>query len=222
MIKAAFSTRLVIDLAKDTVRVIERMHRTSDMYVTHQSAFNYFLVSALSVLFLAVCHAPKEYTDSCRFDFSMALDLIKDISTKSFAAQRLWKTIRHVKHAGLRLGLQQKGAPIPRPESETQPQANGNTLSKGTTDSSSTQQLHESNNDNMLSTSAWDWPEDSFQISSELSSMFKAAGVQNLEDHSGQEVSDGWQGGLNGQGTSGDIFGFQVDEEFSRLMMDLL
>jgi hypothetical protein len=95
----------VVDVAKDTVRVLTQLNHTSDIYRTQQITFNYFLVAALAVLFLAVCHAPNEFNRQVRDEFYMALDLINGFSTKSYVSKRLWKTIKGLRMIGERLGV---------------------------------------------------------------------------------------------------------------------
>lgn len=95
----------VVDVAKDTVRVLTQLNQMSDIYRTQQITFNYFLVAALAVLFLAVCHAPAEFNRQVRDEFYMALDLINGFSTKSYVSKRLWKTIKGLRKIGERLGV---------------------------------------------------------------------------------------------------------------------
>ncbi|KAI8268629.1 putative transcriptional regulatory protein [Colletotrichum sp. SAR11_239] len=45
--------RLVVDIAIDSISVLVHLSETSDIYMRQQSAFNYFLLSAVAVLFLA-------------------------------------------------------------------------------------------------------------------------------------------------------------------------
>ena len=95
----------VVDIAKDTIRLLARLNQTSDIYRSQQMLFNYFLVSALAVLFLAVSHAPMEFNRQVRDEFYMALDLIKGFSTKSYVSKRLWKMIKGLREIGEKLGL---------------------------------------------------------------------------------------------------------------------
>ncbi|KAL4963213.1 transcription factor domain-containing protein [Aspergillus stella-maris] len=95
----------VIDVAKDSVRVLTRLNQTSDIYRTQQITFNYFLVAALAVLFLAVCHAPTEFNRQVRDEFYLALELINGFSTKSYVSRRLWKTIKGLRRTGEKLGV---------------------------------------------------------------------------------------------------------------------
>lgn len=95
----------VVELAKDSIRALTHLNQTSDIYQRQQVCFNYFLISALAVIFLASCHAPVQFSAVCRDEFYMALDLVKGFSIKSFVSKRLWKTIKGLKEVGPKLGL---------------------------------------------------------------------------------------------------------------------
>lgn len=95
----------VVKVAKDTIRILTHINQTSDLYRTQQVLFNYFLISALAVLFLAVAHAPADFSGQCRDEFYMALDLVRGLSADSYVSKRLWKTIRGLKEVGPKLGL---------------------------------------------------------------------------------------------------------------------
>jgi hypothetical protein len=102
----SYATR-VVELAKDTIRVLTHLNQTTDIYRAQQVCFNYFLISALAVIFLASCHAPIHFSAICRDEFYMALDLVKGFSNKSFVSKRLWRTIKGLKEVGPKLGLSQ-------------------------------------------------------------------------------------------------------------------
>ena len=107
----------VMDVAKDTIRVLTHINQTSDLYRTAQVMFNAFLTSALAVLFLAVSHTPAVFAESVREEFYMALDLVRGFSKGSWAGKRLWKTIRVLKEVGPKLGLTLKDSnPAPQHE----------------------------------------------------------------------------------------------------------
>ena len=95
----------LVDVAKDTIHVLTQLHQASNIYNTQQLCFNYFILSALAVLFLAVAHAPAEFSREVRDEFYMALDLVKGFSTKSYVSKRLWKTIKGLKEIGPKLGV---------------------------------------------------------------------------------------------------------------------
>lgn len=94
-----------VDVAKDTIRVLARLHETTDIYHSQQVCFNYFLLSALAVIFLAVSHAPVKFSHQVRDEFYRALDLVKGFSNDSYVSKRLWKAIRGLKEIGPKLGL---------------------------------------------------------------------------------------------------------------------
>ncbi|KAI4200532.1 MAG: hypothetical protein LQ346_002374 [Caloplaca aetnensis] len=97
--------RKVVDVAKDTIRVLSRLNQTTDIYRAQQVCFNHFLVSALAALFLAVSHAPMEFNQMVRDEFYMAIDLVRGFSAQSYVSMRLWQTIKGLKDIGPRLGL---------------------------------------------------------------------------------------------------------------------
>ncbi|KAI5289760.1 hypothetical protein KEM54_003267 [Ascosphaera aggregata] len=98
-------SQTVVDLAKDTIRVLTRITQESDIYHSIQVLFNYFLLASLAVLLLAASHAPDRFNAQVRDEFFMALNLVKNFSAKSSVSKRLWKTIRHLHKIGQRLGL---------------------------------------------------------------------------------------------------------------------
>jgi hypothetical protein len=95
----------VVGVIKDTIHVLSRLHQTTERYRKFQAFYNYFLISALAALFLAVAHAPAQYAASCRDEFYLALDIVRNLSSSSFLAKRLWKTIRVLKEIGPQIGL---------------------------------------------------------------------------------------------------------------------
>ncbi|RVX65782.1 hypothetical protein B0A52_10313 [Exophiala mesophila] len=99
------NARLAVEAAKDNIRLLRRVSQTADFYSAQQAPFNHFLISALAVLFLAVCHAPNQFGNTCREEFVMALELIQGFSSESHIGKRLWKRVQHLKQIGLSLGL---------------------------------------------------------------------------------------------------------------------
>lgn len=100
----------VIDVAKDTIRVLTHINQTSDLYRTQQILFNAFLTSALAVLFLAVAHTPAEFAEEVREEFYMAVELVRGLKRGSWVSRRLWKIVRGLKEVAPRLGLGSGGA----------------------------------------------------------------------------------------------------------------
>ncbi|KAM7215255.1 fungal-specific transcription factor domain containing protein [Rhypophila decipiens] len=96
-----------VGFAKETIRYLAQLHKTTSIYHRIQTFYHQFLTSAISVLFLASTHAPLTFSADCRGEFYMALDLVKGMSSKSWVSQRLWKTIRSLKAYAPRLGLEE-------------------------------------------------------------------------------------------------------------------
>ncbi|KAI0466272.1 fungal-specific transcription factor domain-containing protein [Xylaria cf. heliscus] len=120
------SARLVVDIAKDSIHVLVDLAETSDIYARQQSAFNYFLLSALAVILLAVCNAPKTFFNSCHESFSSAVELVRSFSRGSLASRRLWNSIRGLLPAVRTLGLK-----IGSEASNSQHQGPGNASQQG-------------------------------------------------------------------------------------------
>lgn len=209
----------VVDVAKDTVRVLTRLNQMSDIYRTQQITFNYFLVAALAVLFLAVCHAPADFNRQVRDEFYMALDLINGFSTKSFVSKRLWKTIRGLRRIGEKLGVLARpfGSDSNDPHSSAAVAMAG--LAGHSIDDLSA--YGPMNGVNELGNS----PLNGLQMSHELTNLFEAVGSFGnfMPSTSGSDGMNGFvgaDGGIQntGEGLSGILGG---EEEFSRVIRDL-
>ncbi|KAK4148836.1 putative fungal-specific transcription factor domain protein [Chaetomidium leptoderma] len=85
--------QLVVQIAKDSIKAIVSLSKESDVYARHHAVYNPYLVSALAIVLLAVSHAPALFADSCRDDFSSAIDLVRGFSQTSAAGHRLWKSM---------------------------------------------------------------------------------------------------------------------------------
>ena len=194
----------VVSLAKDTIRFISRLNETSDIYQLQQVAFNWFLVSALAVLFLAVSQAPTQFSGSCKEEFYLALELVKGFSTKSYISRRLWKSIRSLRKLGPQLGL---GAQKARP----------NRAGVETCDLARTNP-HVSLAEDKSSSTPSQFPLDGAQMTKELMEWFEAVG--NLEDQimgvgTGPVPDEGhWHQISNG------AFMFDYGGELSSMMRD--
>ncbi len=94
-----------VDLAKDTIRYLNFLNTTSNLYRRMQVFYHQFLTSAISAVFLASVHAPVRFSAVCREEFYLALELVKDLSAKSFVSKRLWRAIRSLKDVAPRFGL---------------------------------------------------------------------------------------------------------------------
>jgi hypothetical protein len=95
----------VVDLAKDTIQYLSNLNNTTNLYRRLQIFYHQFLTSAISAVFLASVHAPVRFSAVCREEFYLALDLVKDLSAKSWVSKRLWRTIKSLKDVAPRFGL---------------------------------------------------------------------------------------------------------------------
>jgi hypothetical protein len=102
---------LVVQIARDSIKVIVSLSKESDVYARQHAVYNHCLVSALAIVLLAVSHAPALFADSCRDDFSRAIELVRGFSHTSAAGHRLWRSMCGLVSAVSRLGLGGPGMP---------------------------------------------------------------------------------------------------------------
>lgn len=95
----------VVELAKDTIRNLASLNNNTDLYRRSQIFYHQFLASAIAVVFLASVHAPVRFSSVCREEFYTGLELVRDLSAKSWVSQRLWNTISSLKDVAPRFGL---------------------------------------------------------------------------------------------------------------------
>ncbi|MCJ1308170.1 hypothetical protein MMC25_001822 [Agyrium rufum] len=215
---------LVVELAKDSIRQLTHLNRKSEIYRRQQVCFNYFLISALAVLFLAVSHAPVEFSKRVRDEFYMALDLVKGFSTKSCVSKRLWKTIKGLKEVGPRLGVEDRHQTIVDTGAED-PHSSAAVAMAGLAghpiNNFSAQQLTK-----LESPSRSNTLESGHQLSTELTNLFEAAhsckNTPAVDPGTAQQLNrygerpPGMTQGYEGMST---LFG--SEEEFSKIMWDL-
>ncbi|KAL9119438.1 MAG: hypothetical protein Q9187_004008 [Circinaria calcarea] len=213
----------VVEVAKDTVRVLTRLNQTSDIYRTQQVCFNYFLLSALAVLFLGVSHAPVEFSRQVRDEFYMALDLVKGFSTKSYVSKRLWKTIKGLKEVGPRLGLVTQTV-LP---DDNDPHSSAAVAMAGLAGHSVDELALFSQSQGPRPASLGSSPRNGQQMSYELTNLFEAAGafsgtVMASESHGvdGMDAYIGTQRAMT-QPADGVVGIFGNEEDFARIMRDL-
>lgn len=192
----------VVEIAKDTIRFITGLNDTSDIYQLQQVAFNWFLVSAVAVLFLAVAQAPTQFSGSCKDEFFWALDLVKGFSAQSYISRRLWKSIRSLRKLGPQLGLGVQKKRLDDQTGTEQEQFNPH-ASPTLAPTASTQSQT---------------PQDGAQMTQELMEWFEAVG--NLEDQiMGMGTGPVPDGGPYQQMPNGG-FVFDYGEELSSVMKD--
>ena len=95
-----------VETAKSTVHMLDYFSRVSDIYFQRPEPFNYFLISALAALFLAVLHAPARFSHACRPEFYTAVDMVRRSATRARSSRRLQKIIRSLKRIQLNVRWQ--------------------------------------------------------------------------------------------------------------------
>lgn len=212
----------VVNVAKDTIGVLTRLNETTDIYRTQQVCFNYFLISALAVLFLAVAHAPVEFSRQVRDEFYMALDLIKGFSTKSYISKRIWKMIKGLKEVGPKLGVISRQALTDPDDAHSSAAVAMAGLAGHQVDQMAA--FTSAQQPSSLGSS----PLDGQQMKDELTNLFEAAGGYGNNLFASGQAMDGVNGFVGSQGemipatATGGISGVYGNEgEFSRIMEHL-
>ncbi|QMW28691.1 hypothetical protein G4B84_003980 [Aspergillus flavus NRRL3357] len=199
-------SQIVVDLAKDTIQFITKLNETSDIYRLQQVTFNWFLVSALAVIFLAVSQTPAQFSAHSKVEFYMALELVKGFSPRSYVSRRLWRSIKGLRKLGPQLGLQTHHQPEETVRHVLEPAA-------GTAAVDSMEQVP------APSTQSHTTP-DGAQMTRELMEWFEAVG--NIEDQimsvgtGVQTYEEPWQYGAR----MGNGYTFDFGGELSSLMKD--
>ncbi|RFU25120.1 hypothetical protein B7463_g11215, partial [Scytalidium lignicola] len=96
---------VTLNLAKNTIDVLTRLNDTTDLYQRQPICFNHFLIAAISILLLAVLHAPLEFAGQLHEKFYTALDLLKHLNIKSYVSRQLYRTVRELREVVDKLGL---------------------------------------------------------------------------------------------------------------------
>ncbi|PGH27101.1 hypothetical protein AJ80_01288 [Polytolypa hystricis UAMH7299] len=215
----------VVDIAKDSIRVLTQLNQVTDIYRAQQALFNYFLVGALVILLLAVCHAPTEFNRQVRDEFYMALDLVKGFSTKSYVSKRLWKMIKGLRGIGEKLGL------LSRPDSADAHSTAAVAMAGLAGHPMDALSVYNGLNVHGELGSS---PQNGQQMSNELTSLFEAVGgyagnilaqssVTGAEGINGELVGGGGQGGHGEMANAGEMQSYALgsEGEFLRIMRDV-
>lgn len=230
----------VVDIAKDTIRVLTHINQTSDMYSTSQVMFNAFLMSALAVLFLAVSHTPALFAEQVREEFYMALELIRGFSRGSWVSKKLWKTIRVLKEVGPKLGLIVRQPVAEESKGTDDPSRSAAVAMAGLAGHNMDEMaLYRTNSGPHGLQHQWSIASNGGSSTSpenmanDLTTLFEAAGAFGQNGAGGAGAANGFVG-INGTSSAngpynigtpgmgeGDIMGFGNEEELNRIMRDL-
>lgn len=100
---------LAVEIAQDSIQVLIHLNESTDIYRRQQAAFNYFLLSALAALFLAVCNDPETFAAPCKRSLHSAIELLRHFSRQSWGSRRLWSNIRGIVPRLRRLEMKRAG-----------------------------------------------------------------------------------------------------------------
>ncbi|KAH8649108.1 fungal-specific transcription factor domain-containing protein [Xylariales sp. PMI_506] len=208
----------VVKIAKNTIKYLAHLNNTTNIYRKIQVFYHQFLTSAIAVLFLASCHAPVNFSANCRDEFYMALELVKDFSSKSWVSQRLWRTIKSLKEVAPRLGLAETEDPHSSAALTMAGLATGHLARPGQSATSAPSAPSIPASATGETTPAVDPAQNGWQISNEMSRMFEGCiGVNgypanesgSASPRGGPEIS---QNNVHdeGPGTATGLFGVKV------------
>lgn len=178
----------IVNMAKDTIRLLTTLEHSTPFYRSQQVLFNYFLVSALAALFLAVAHAPAQFGATSRDEFYMALELVRGMTASSFIGRRLWRTIKVLKEVGPMIGMNVRNT-----ASDSSTGAQQHSSGAVTMAHLAGQPLQPYGSQATFSDKSESWE----GMTTDLSNMFESAGVmeQSGDDGSGRYVA--YQDGLS-------------------------
>ncbi|KAJ5211393.1 Copper amine oxidase N2/N3-terminal [Penicillium cf. griseofulvum] len=122
-----------VETAKSTVHMLDYFSRVSSIYFQRPEPFNYFLLSALAALFLAVLHAPARFSHACRPEFYTAVDMVRRSATRARTSRRLQKILHSLKQLNLRweAGRHFGGHPPKAGSKEKEPHSRATSLCSG-------------------------------------------------------------------------------------------
>jgi hypothetical protein len=112
------TARTLIETAKNSISVLVHLNNAGTTYTRQQAAYNHFLMTALAIVFLAVCHTPREFGHQCRPAFDSAMKLVRTSAAHGSNSRRLWKSIRDLLpraqelYANLRSADDRRGAEV--------------------------------------------------------------------------------------------------------------
>ncbi|KAF5591679.1 fungal specific transcription factor [Fusarium pseudocircinatum] len=90
---------VMIQVARDTIQVLARLARETDIYHAQHKTFNHFLETALSSLLLVTCYASPDQSKSCLQDVVAATQLIHRLARESPITMRLRDKLQTIRKA---------------------------------------------------------------------------------------------------------------------------
>ncbi|KAI0912612.1 fungal-specific transcription factor domain-containing protein [Ustulina deusta] len=175
---------VAVKLAKNTIRYLAHLNNTTNVYRRMQIFYHQFLSSAITILFVASCHAPVNFSSSCRDEFYMALELLKDMSAKSWVSKRLWGTVKSLRDVAPRLGLAED------PHSSAALTMAGLATGHGQTGPSPSTSSPFAHALLVPPSPGYDGMQTGVQMSSEMSRIFEGVSVKHTQLHDGLGHTD--------------------------------
>ncbi|KAH7177178.1 hypothetical protein DER46DRAFT_654434 [Fusarium sp. MPI-SDFR-AT-0072] len=91
--------QVMIQVARDSIQVLARLARETDIYHAQHKTFNHFLETALSSLLLVTCYASPYQSKSCLQDVVTATQLIHRLASESLITRRLRDKLQIIRKA---------------------------------------------------------------------------------------------------------------------------
>ncbi|KAJ9426025.1 hypothetical protein QL093DRAFT_2630073 [Fusarium oxysporum] len=91
--------QVMIQVARDSIQVLARLAKETDIYHAQHKTFNHFLETALSSLLLAACYASPDQSKSCLPDVITATQLIHRLARESLITRRLRDKLQTIRKA---------------------------------------------------------------------------------------------------------------------------
>lgn len=91
--------QVMIQVARDSIQVLARLARETDIYHAQHKTFNHFLETALSSLLLVTCYASPDQSKSCLQDVVTATQLIHRLAGESLITRRLRDKLQTIRKA---------------------------------------------------------------------------------------------------------------------------
>ncbi|KAI1016951.1 hypothetical protein LB504_007172 [Fusarium proliferatum] len=91
--------QVMIQVARDSIQVLARLARETDIYHAQHKTFNHFLETALSSLLLVTCYASPDQSKSCLQDVVTATQLIHRLAGESMITRRLRDKLQTIRKA---------------------------------------------------------------------------------------------------------------------------
>lgn len=98
------SARTAVNVARRSLNLLLYLCHLPTLHPIHHVCATHFLASSLTVLLLAVTHAPENLGAQVRDQLLSALSLLEDLSTTTSHSESLWSTVRIYRSKIKRLG----------------------------------------------------------------------------------------------------------------------